>query len=266
MRFLLFSVLAAMPLTSQAALVAWYPLDEGAGITANDASGHGNTLSSTGTWLSSGAFGGSIQLGPLSSLLARTGSSGSLSGLNATTGNKLSVSFWMKANNESSGSSVFYAGDSTTSAGNRFFNLHMEWTDGITYWDAGWPNPGSGPRLSGDLGAVSDALHHYVLTYDGDSGAMSIYRDGSVALSGTASTTASLPWASIQSFEIGALSFSSFWPGGQIDDFAIFNHVLSQAEVNTARTLGVSALVPEPSTATFALFSVTGLAILRRRR
>jgi hypothetical protein len=262
---LLLSGLLALPVSSQASLVAWYPLDEGSGAVANDASGKGNTLASSGTWLGTGAFGGSIQLGPTSSLLARAGGAGSLAGINSTTGNKVSVSFWLKANGESSGSSVFYAGNSASASGNRFLNAHMEWTDGTTYWDVGWAAPGSGPRISGNLGSVSDALHHYVLTYDGDTGAMQIYKDGAVAISGTSTTTAVLPWSGVQNFEIGALSFQSFWPGGQIDDFAIFNTVLTQSEVTTARTLGIAALVPEPTTSV-ALLGLAGICAVRRRR
>jgi hypothetical protein len=258
--------LFALPLASQASLIAWYPLNEGSGTVANDASGHGNTMVTSGTWLPGGQFGGSMQLGPTSSLLARTGTAGSsLAGFNATTGNKVSVSFWMKANAESSGSSVFYMNDSNAGSSNRLLNLHMEWSDGNTYWDAGWPSPGAGPRLSGNIGSVSDALHHYVLTYNGDDGAMAIYRDGASILSGTSSTTAALPWASVQNFEIGALSFQSFWPGGQIDDFAIFNHVLTASEINIARTQGISALaVPEPGAAALGLLSLAGLCVRRR--
>jgi hypothetical protein len=262
---LLSVLLLAAPLSAQATLVAWYPLDEGSGTVANDASGNGNFMASSGTWLGTGAFGGSIQLGPTSSLLARAGGSGSLAGLNATTGNKISVSFWLRANGESSGSSVFYAGNSNTASASRFINTHMEWSDGTTYWDVGWATPGAGPRISGDLGTVSDVLHHYVLTYNGDDGAMAVYKDGAVAISGTSGTIASLPWAGIQNFEIGALSFSSFWPGGQIDDFAIFNTVLTPAEVNTARTLGVAALVPEPGTLSMGLLGLAGLCARRRR-
>jgi hypothetical protein len=258
--------LLASSISSMAALVAWYPLDEGSGSTAGDASGNGNRLDGNVTWLGTGAFGGSANVGANygnGSLLARTGGSGSLAGINATTGNQVSISFWLKPDAESQGSSPFWIGDSSTAAGNRVFQAHLEWTDGNTYWDVSWGD-GTNQRLSGMLGTVSDALHHYVLTYNGDTGAMNVYKDGVPTLTGTAATQASLPWASINNFEIGAASFGAFWPGGQVDDFAIFNHELSQAEVNTARTQGIAGLVPEPSTV--AILGLGGLLLLRRRR
>ncbi len=268
MKTRLFLVLLFAPLTSQGALVAWYPLNEGSGSVVNDASGNGNTMTTGAPWLGTGAFGGSVQLGS-ASLLSRAGVGGtSLAGLNATTGNKISVSFWMKANAESQGSSVFYMGTSASGKGNRFLNAHVEWTDGNTYFDVGWDAANSGPRLVANLGTVSDALHHYVMTYDGDTGAMAIYKDGTLAGSGTSNTLATLPWASIQNFEIGALSFESFWPGGQVDDFAIFNTVLTEQQRNIARTQGIAALVtvPEPGTALFSMMALMVGMMLRRRR
>lgn len=252
-------------LHASAALVAWYPFDEGSGTTAGDASGNGNTLQANVAWLGTGAFGGSANVGSAygnSTFLARTGTAGSLAGLQATTGNQVSISFWLRPDSENQGSSPFYIGDSAGGAGNRIFQTHLEWVDGNNYWDVSWGD-GSDQRIAGSLGTVSDALHHYVMTFDGNTGAMSVFKDGVSTLTGTVAAQASLPWASINNFEIGASSFVSFWPGGQVDDFAIFNHVLSQSEVDTARTQGVSALVPEPSS--IALLALGSLLFLRRR-
>ncbi len=256
--------LAAISVTSsQASLVAWYPLDEGSGNVANDASGNGNFLEGAPAWLATGAFGGSAQVGPGATLLARAGGVGSLAGINAATGNSVTILTWLKPNTESIGSSVFWIGDSNSAAGTRLFQVHLEWTDGTTYWDSSWGD-GTNQRVSGDLGVVSDALHHYAFTYNGNTGLTEIYKDGVALVSGTTETQASLPWASIQNFEIGAASFDAWWPGGEVDDFAIFDEALTAEQINLARTGGVVALIPEPASA--ALAGLAGLFLLRRRR
>jgi len=121
-------VLLATAFPASAALVAWYPLDEGAGGTANDASGNGNTMNASGVWLGTGAFGGSMNVGAAygpGTLLARTGGGGSLAGINATTGNQVSIAFWLKPDSENQGSSPFYIGDNAGAAGNRIFQAHL---------------------------------------------------------------------------------------------------------------------------------------------
>lgn len=258
-------MLAAVPAYSS--LIMWLPLDEGSGTVAGDMSNQGADMTLTGNsaFLGSGQFGGSLQIGNAGSLIARAGgsSSSTITYLNGQSGNKISISYWLKPNNENQGSSFLYVNDNAGAVGTRIFNVHHEWTNGLLYWDATWGD-GSDQRLSGDGGVGTDMLHHYVLTFDGDSGAMQIYKDGGLLHSNTQSPQASLPWASIQNMEIGAQSHASYWGGGQLDDFAIFDHVLTPAEVTTASTLGIQALaVPEPSSALLAALGL--LALLCRR-
>jgi hypothetical protein len=263
--FLGLSFALASPL--RAGLVLWLPLDDGAGAVATDATGHTGGFSSGGgnTWLGTGAFGGSLQLAAGGSLLARTGgsSSATIAYLNTLTANKISISFWAQPNQESQGSHLIYASDSAGSAGNRLFGLHLEWTDGNIYWDHTWGD-GTNQRVSGAGGTVADALHHYVLTFNGDNGSMQIYRDNSPLYSATQATQAGGGWASLRNWEIGASSFTSFYGGGQIDDFAVFDHVLSPAEIQVAFTQGVAGLVPEPGSAALLLVGLVGLRFCRR--
>ena len=252
---------------SRASLVLWLPLDEGSGSVASDASGNtgGFTSGAGNTWLGSGAFGGSLQLGVADSLLARTGGSSSttIDFLNTLTANKVSIAFWAKPNSENQGSHFFYANDNAGGVGNRLMGLHLEWTDGNIYWDHTFGD-GTNQRISGAGGTVADALHHYVVTFDGDTGGMQIFKDNALLVSGTQATQAGGGWASIRNWEIGASSFSSFYGGGQVDDYAVFDHVLSPAEINTVFTQGVAGLVPEPSAATLLTLGLLGLARVRR--
>ena len=257
---------AILSSVASAALVAWYPLDEGSGTVVADASGNGNTMTAAGggTWSGTGAFGGSYHVGPNGGVVARTGVFGSLSGINATTGNDVTIAFWAKADAESMGGSVFYISDSTSAAGNRIFQSHLEWTNGLTYFDTDWTSGTS--RVSGDVGSVSDVMHHYAFTYDGDSGAMAVWKDGVPTLTGTGDVKASLPWASIQNMEFGAASFSAYWgTGGQLDDIGIWNEVLSPSAIAQIRTSGIGSTVPEPGVTALALLA-GAIGVRRRRR
>jgi hypothetical protein len=94
-----------------------------------------------------------------------------------------------------------------------------------------------------------------------------MYKDGSLSLATTVAADPTINWAGIQNFEIGAFSFDSFWGGGQVDDFAIFDHALSAPEVNTAFTQGIQALViPEPSALMLVLVGALSIGSLRRTR
>ncbi|MDP6543872.1 MAG: PEP-CTERM sorting domain-containing protein [Phycisphaerae bacterium] len=52
--------------------------------------------------------------------------------------------------------------------------------------------------------------------------------------------------------------------GGKIDEIALFDTALSQADIQSIKDNGVAAFIPEPST--FALTAVGLLGLLRRRR
>jgi len=276
MRRILGTVFAAVTALGVAApvradLIAHYTFDEGAGTIAHDSSGHGNDLALSGTgdvWLTTGKFGGSIQLGVNGSVLARAGGpmDSTINNLHTVTGNKVTVSFWARPNMENQGSSVFWISDSNVSQGNRIFQSHVTWYDGVIYWDVGW-GTGSDRRVSQPGGLTADALHNYIMTYNGDTGLMEIYKDNALLVSGFQPLAATLPWSSIQNFEIGALSFASWWGGGQIDDFGLWNQVLTADERNIVFTQGISALaVPEPASAALLLVGLSLLGAARRFR
>lgn len=231
---------------SFAGVVAYYPFDEGGGTTVNDASGNGNTLTFNGTptWQATGAFGGSVYVDGQGAL-ARAGgvNPGTIANFQAVTGNKASVTFWARAATESRGSNPFYIGDSAGGQGNRILASHLEWSNGIIYWDVDWGD-GSNQRLDQAGGNTADQLHHYAMTYNGDNGRISIYKDGAVLRTATTATDSAIAWNSIRNVEIGAFSFASYW-AGELDDMAILNDEMTGAQVSNAKNFGVGNYDPQ---------------------
>lgn len=264
---------ATLTAPSYAGLVAHYKFDETSGNIAYDSSGNGNNLQWAGSgnaWNQPGAFGTALKLGTAGSVVARTGGAqaATIANLNGVTGNSVTIAFWAKPNKESQGSSLFWIGDSTSSVSNdRVFQSHVEWTNGQIYWDVDYKD-GTDPRVNAAGGLTADKLHHYALMYNGGTGRMEIWKDGSLLVGGTEETRPALPWNTIRNFEIGAFSFTSWWGGGIVDDFAIYNQALTADEIRSLRVLGNGSAVPEPVTATMSLMGLGALAAgaMRRRR
>lgn len=149
---------------------------------------------------------------------------------------------------------------------------HLEWTDGDIYWDAAWTTSNTN-RTSGPGGTVTDTYHHYVYTYDGNNGSadgtlgeLRVYKDNiQIAANTTTAVGGVIPWSQIRNLELGNDSFTNgFWTG-DMDDFAIWNEVLSTQTRTAIFNNGIASVVPEPS----ALMPLVGGAlsiVLRRRR
>lgn len=80
---------------------------------------------------------------------------------------------------------------------------------------------------------VDDAWHHVAVTYDQSaSGAITIYLDG--VLQGSQANTAAWSWPATQQIELGR-SHDGYWKryDGLMDDFRIYNRVLTDTEIAT---------------------------------
>ena len=138
----------------------------------------------------------------------------------------------------------------------RQFQAHVPWSDGGVYFDVGGASAPGVNRVSAPinrLGAYNyNQWHHWAFVHDA-AGTATIYQDGRVFL--TAGQTA--PIGPIDTVAIGnRIPGSDEAVTGLIDEFYVFNHALSQAEVQ--------ALVPEPAAMGFA--ALAGLWLLRRTR
>ncbi|MFC2107238.1 LamG-like jellyroll fold domain-containing protein [Bacteroidota bacterium] len=133
----------------------------------------------------------------------------------------VSISFWQYGGvNQPTNNSIIHA---TNEDGERVLNVHMPWSNGSVYWDAGQDggydriNKGANPE------DYKGRWNHWVFTKDVNSGEMRIYLNGIPWHIGTGKTR---PMSGITSFIIGAGNPSSNFYQGKIDELAIFNTAL----------------------------------------
>lgn len=90
---------------------------------------------------------------------------------------------------------------------------------------------GGANTFASDANLVDDNWHHIAVTYDQANGALiEIYIDGAPSIS--QANTAAWSWPTAQPIEIGR-SHDAYWKrfDGQMDDFRIYNRVLSAGEI-----------------------------------
>ena len=143
---------------------------------------------------------------------------------NVPTGNEITVELICAWNGGLQANSIIAGG----AGGNQDLSLHLPWSDGNVYWDAGRPfnrifkfaNP------SEYLGN-----HHWVCTKNANTGNMSIFLDGNLWHSGEGLTSSlpSLDSASIGRYDNG--SFRGYYYKGNIFVVKIYNKALTLSQV-----------------------------------
>jgi len=113
---------------------------------------------------------------------------------------------------------------------------HAPWSDKVLYWDYGDANNNSG-RVSTNYASYLDKWTHVVLVSTGSGGAFQgIYLNGTLAVS---STTPKGPTVTFTGANLGAWKGVGLYHPGQLDDFRIYDRVLSAQEI-TALAAGNS--------------------------
>ena len=155
----------------------------------------------------------------------------------------ITICFWSKGNAaympENTG--AFEAWDA---ANHRVLNIHLPWSDGSIYWDAGNDGGSSYDRTS-KAAAFSDYAGnwtHWAFVKNVSSARLKIYKNGVLYMQATAKTKRMY---GIDRIRIGGnLDNNSFYDGN-IDDFAIFNTELSAANIQALMYRHIDASHPD---------------------
>jgi len=141
------------------------------------------------------------------------------------TGREVTMGFWTYGV-VNKASSILEARDSGT---NRVVNLHLTWSNGIVYWDAG--GGGSSDRLEKQSqNGEYFGWHYWVVSKNTGTGVQRIFLDGKLWTESKANT-AQLGTATIARIGAYALSTPSTFFQGRIASVHIYNRELKPSEV-----------------------------------
>ncbi|MCD4756073.1 DUF2341 domain-containing protein, partial [bacterium] len=210
--------------------VLHYTLDDTNGDLAGndifDSSGNDNDGEINGTTVQDGVIGYSRYLDGIDDAIVLS------SPATLPTGNEITVAFWAKGLDSNSTASYLFTAEDSSS--NRVMNIHLPWTDGNVYWDAGNSGTSSYDRTSK---AISESEYrnkwvHWAFTKDASAGTLKIYLDGALWHSSTGHTRT---LSASNKAEIGRVP--DFWEG-YLDDFRIYDSDLSESEIYALYSLG----------------------------
>ncbi|WP_419580182.1 cadherin-like domain-containing protein [Stieleria magnilauensis] len=213
------------------ATLAWYPLDEVSGTVATDSSGNGHHGTVTGGAWASGQLDGAIEFNA-------DGNISVPSAALATVDQEITIALWTYGGDTQPVSdSILYG---VNAVGDRVFNVHLPFTNGRVYWDAGQDAGYDRINKVADPLVHRDSWHHWAFTKNVATGRMNIYLDGALWHSGTGKTKS---MAGVTSFTLGAQTNGSESYDGLLDDVRIYDHELTSAEV-----LGLFTSTTSPNT------------------
>ncbi|MGJ8634997.1 MAG: LamG-like jellyroll fold domain-containing protein, partial [Luteolibacter sp.] len=200
--------------------VADWALDSSSGTLAIDSSGNAyNGTVSNGTRVT-GLDGGAMEFNGSNSSVTLPAEAF------ATIDDQITIAMWVYGDTtQARRDTLLYAVDGS---GNRVINIHLPWSNGNVYWDAG--NSGSSyDRIN--KGASSseykDQWNHWVFTKNANTGAMAIYLNGSLWHSGTGKSRS---MANITAVKLGSAINSSSYDG-MIDEVQLYSVALNASEV-----------------------------------
>ncbi|MGJ8650350.1 MAG: LamG-like jellyroll fold domain-containing protein [Opitutaceae bacterium] len=202
-----------------AGLVAHWTFDEGSGSTTTadiTGNGHDGIISNT-SWVPGYENHG----------LAFNGTSSQVTNIDSafsSLSDQITISLWAYGDSSlPTVSSIIYA---VNSSGNRVLNVHLPYSNGTIFWDAG----DSGfDRISKAAVAAEyeGSWAHWVFTKNANTGVMNIYRNGTLWHSGTGNTKT---MTGITAATIGS-NISSAYYTGNIDEVQLYDIELDATEV-----------------------------------
>jgi hypothetical protein len=212
-------------------LVGWWKLDDGAGTSAGDSSGNGNTGTLTGSplpaWTTSGMNNGALNFaGGATTNYVGVPSNSVLSGM-AT----LTVAAWIYVDGTATGGSVIDKRHTGTPDWNSYYVV-IDLTNfryGPTVTNASGTASTFTASAVGSL--VLNTWQHVVMVYDGAN--VQMYING--AASGAPGSLTGAVMSSSVELAIGNMPYNLGF-GGKIDDVRIYNRALSAADIMTLYT------------------------------
>ena len=146
----------------------------------------------------------------------------------ASLDSEITIAFWFKGDNFLEDRTTFEALDQYN---NRILNVHLPWSDGNIYWDAGTAFGGGYDRIykHADTSDYENNWHYWTFSKNCSTGSMKIYRDGHLWHSGTG---AKQLMKGVSKFWIGtALWSSDVSANGKVDEFSVWNKELDSTTI-----------------------------------
>jgi hypothetical protein len=211
------AVLVVLAITGAAvradtSLVGWWPLDEGSGTVAGDASGNGHdgTFFGDPNWVA-GRFGGALEFD--GDDYVDTGFTDDLA--------NWTVSCWVK-------SPAAPGSTSPTGPMHREANFQINWNHSdATFRGAVGLKAGTSWYAAGFGALEADTWYHLTGTYDGED--LKAYTNGQLITTNSAPSGAAA--AETNSLKLGKHAKSAQFFTGTVDDARVYNRVLSQQEI-----------------------------------
>lgn len=124
-----------------------------------------------------------------------------------------------------------YAFEGVNAQGQRVINSHLPWSNGQVYWDAG-NNGGSYDRISKQATnpQFKGEWNYWAFTKNTATGDMKIYLNGDEWMTGTNLTRG---FDKIETFKIASDAFGYGRYDGSMDNFAVWNRVLTNDEIKS---------------------------------
>jgi len=162
--------------------------------------------------------------------------------------NEVTISFWLN------GTPAFQPEDGTTFEGitasnQRVLNSHTPWSNSRVYWDAGEENGYDRIDKAALVSDFSGKWNHWAFTKNATTGMMQIYLNGVLWHSGN---NRFRTMEDITKFTIGSAAGWSNYYRGRMDDFMVFDKVLSGATIAEWRLKELTSEHPNFSDLLFA--------------
>jgi len=235
-----FAVVFGFIQSASAELVGYWPFDEGSGDVAKDESGNGNDGTVYDAAWVEGKLGSALDFSGAEYVDVPPESWSAIV-------TQATVCFWAYGDPDSQPQSNFIFGAFSDPANNgaRRMSAHVPWGNGNVYFDTGGPGY---DRISqaADPADFAGTWTHWGFVKNADTGDQQIYINGVLWHSGTGMTNT---MEGVTKFTIGTKpSLAEGWYQGMIDDFQLYNHALTEAEIVAAMEgLGAGELAGNPS-------------------